>query len=223
MTPWPLAALAASLVASPAWAVVCLSPGSMGPDVPGCTPAADAKEQATAVGQNLLALAGQAAAEQFSEREAIDAAGPLIPRTTAAGRSKDSPRLRSSSQEGLPSPVSTLLAPLKDARDAEYEELASAMVRGTGSSFSELEAGSRKPTAAIAPLQTSRSLSSSGPPSPGSSQPLQQQQGRKPDLGPAVSDEDVGSPGSPTATPASPRSPTARQCTISNPCPSKVD
>jgi hypothetical protein len=159
----------------------------------------------------------------------VDLAGPLLPRA-ATGRARETPRLRASSPEAPAVP--SLLAPLKDARAAEFDTLAGAIVRGTGDSFSQIEASGRKPAApaaaaAAAPaaltLTAARApASAAAPPPPPASAPPP---GERPNFGPTVRDvgrgafdgasmalpEDVSLPVAPTR-------PTARRCTIANPC-----
>src|SRR5258708_15049144 len=118
MPPRSLTALAAllALLSAPAGAAMCLKPGSFGPDVPNCTPylpsggAKGAHGGAeTAIGDNLLAWAGDAAAERYNERAALDVAGPPQPepKTTAKAKTSQGPR----SAAGLASAPGSLAAP----------------------------------------------------------------------------------------------------------------
>lgn len=216
----PAAALL-TLLSAPAFAVMCLKPGSFGPDVPNCSPyqeAAAAAKRAlspadAAIGDNLLALAGEAAAERYNERTALEVAGTPTQAQAAAAKA------------AKPRAARPADAP---AKPQDYEAIAGTVVKGAGGSFQGLDAEAPRPaaptaarTAAAAPPAPATTLDT-GAVATGRSQAMTPNQ--RVTIGAAVADPgrslfDRGSTSLPEdTTPAPPPAATVQQCTILHPC-----
>ena len=229
MTPRSLTALAAllALVSAPAGAVMCLKPGSFGPDVPNCTPylaAGGAKgalgSAETAIGDNLLALAGDASAERFNERTALDVAGTPQPAPKTPAKSKTSQGARPT--DGVASAPGSLGAPgLGDPKTEDYEAIAGEIVKGTGNAFQGIEAQQpRSPAAQTAAQAAAQAAGTTPGRSTGMNTPPARNGGM---LGASLSDPgrsmfDKGSSALPDDVPSPGAGATVQQCTIIHPC-----
>jgi hypothetical protein len=125
----------------PASAVMCLKPGSLGPDVPNCTAYQDSPAAKTAVADNLVSVAGEAAAEGFNERLAEDLAGPFRPQRLLA-RAK-SPAFRAGLVPGVAPAPSDLASAGLDSAGADYDHIAGTIVKGTGNAFQAFETAAK--------------------------------------------------------------------------------
>lgn len=235
-----LLALALALPALQAGAVMCLKPGSLGPDVPNCTPYEDGPAAKTAVTDNLVSVAGDAAAEGFNERLAEDLAGPFQPQRLLA-RAK-SPAFHAGLSPGVPATPAELAA-AGLSQGADYDHIAGSIVKGTGNAFQAFQ------PAAPAGLQAGAGGSQAFPPAAGLPAPMAAAQtaavtpgsraqtassngaaqamrgGGAVSIG-SLTESDAGrgvfdnaGAGAPAqAGPGAPRAPTVQDCTILHPC-----